>query len=102
MDWVCDDSWRPAFTQSMFYVGGIIGTLVFGYTADREGRVKTILASNLLLMVSGLATPFCTNFTTFTFIRFCMGLTHFTFFSVFLLLGNEIKDLQFKIPSLDL
>ena len=39
MNWVCDDAWRPAFTQSLFYAGGIVGTLFFGYTADRLGRV---------------------------------------------------------------
>ena len=27
MDWVCDDAWRGAFTQSLFYVGGVVGTL---------------------------------------------------------------------------
>ena len=28
-DWVCQDEWKPAFTQSMFYAGAIIGNLVF-------------------------------------------------------------------------
>ncbi len=27
MDWVCDDDWRGPFSQSMFSLGGIAGTL---------------------------------------------------------------------------
>ena len=26
-DWVCQEEWKPAFTQSMFYAGAIIGNL---------------------------------------------------------------------------
>ena len=26
-DWVCQDEWKPAFTQSMFFAGAIIGNL---------------------------------------------------------------------------
>ena len=28
-DWVCQDEWKPAFTQSMFFAGAIIGNLAF-------------------------------------------------------------------------
>ncbi len=89
MDWVCDDAWRGAFTQSLFYVGGVVGTLFFGYTADRLGRVWTVLASNAVLGATGLATPFCSTFASFSAVRFAMGISHVTFFAVFLLLGEK-------------
>ncbi len=89
MDWVCEDAWRGAFTQSLFYVGGVVGTLFFGYTADRLGRVWTVLASNAVLGATGLATPFCSTFASFSAVRFAMGISHVTFFAVFLLLGEE-------------
>ncbi len=89
MDWVCGDAWRAALTQSLFYAGGVVGTLFFGYTADRFGRVRTVLASNALMGASGLATPFCADFASFCAVRFAMGLSHVTFFATFLLLGGR-------------
>ncbi|XP_059092270.1 organic cation transporter 1-like [Tigriopus californicus] len=94
MNWVCDESWKPAFTQSMFFFGGIIGTLFFGYAADHFGRLWALYSANGLLLVTGLATPFCQNFVAFTVIRFLMGLTHTTFFSVFFLLTLENVSIE--------
>ena len=36
MNWVCDDAWKPATGNSIFYVGGMIGTILFGAMADRH------------------------------------------------------------------
>ena len=30
MDWVCGDAWRGPFTQSMAFLGAVVGALVFG------------------------------------------------------------------------
>ena len=90
MNWVCEDSWKPAFTQSIFFTGGIVGTLFFGYAADNIGRLWTLMASNGVMMVAGIATPFCTNFISFTLVRFFMGCSHTTFFSVFIMLGKNL------------
>ncbi len=38
MDWVCRDAWKGPFSQSIFYAGGIVGTLGFGVMADHVGR----------------------------------------------------------------
>ena len=38
MDWVCRDAWKGPFTQSIFYAGGVVGTLAFGVVADHYGR----------------------------------------------------------------
>ena len=88
MNWVCEDSWRAAFTQSIFYAGGIIGTIIFGYCADTFGRKWTFYATNLLLSATGLLTPFCSSFSSFVIIRFLMGLCNLTFFNVFYLLSK--------------
>ena len=58
MDWVCDDSWRPAAAQSIFFVGAIVGTVIFGYTADRYGRYWTFMASNFVVLITGLGKYF--------------------------------------------
>ena len=30
MDWVCDEAWKGPFTQSMAFLGAVLGALVFG------------------------------------------------------------------------
>ena len=85
-DWVCKDSWKPAFTQSIFYVGAIVGTLGFGWVSDHYGRYTSFIASNSIVLVSGIATPFAFSFESFLIARFVMGLSFMTFFlSMFML-----------------
>ena len=85
-DWVCTDSWKPAFTQSIFYVGAIVGTLGFGWVSDHYGRYTSFIASNCIVLVSGIATPFAFSFESFLIARFVMGLSFMTFFlSMFML-----------------
>ena len=79
-DWVCDDSWKPQTAQSIFFVGAIVGTLVFGWISDHYGRVWTLMISLLNVLVTGIATPFVDGFVTFAFFRFMMGLSFPTFF----------------------
>ncbi len=30
-DWVCDDDWKSNFAQSMFFVGAIVGSIMFSF-----------------------------------------------------------------------
>ena len=55
LNWVCDDAWRPAAVNSMFFVGAIVGTIIFGYTADTFGRYWTFIASNTVVLITGLS-----------------------------------------------
>eukprot|EP00094_Tigriopus_californicus_P000702 TCALIF_00680-PA protein Name:"Similar to Slc22a1 Solute carrier family 22 member 1 (Mus musculus)" AED:0.29 eAED:0.29 QI:95/0.62/0.44/1/0.75/0.88/9/32/567 len=89
MDWVCDDAWRGPFSQSMFSMGAIFGKVVFGYVADSYGRLAACYASNILLMLAGLATPFFTDFIGFISMRFLQGIAFDTFFAVFYVLALE-------------
>ncbi len=72
-DWVCGADWKGPFSQSVFYLGAVLGTLLFGWVGDNYGRMPALYASNLVLMVTGLVTPLCTEFISFTFIR-CGGM----------------------------
>ena len=92
MDWVCSEGWRPAFTQSMFYVGSIFGSLVLGWAADARGRVFAVVASNALVAAAGTATSLADDFYTFTALRFVLGAAHISYFAVFLLLGKRQKS----------
>ena len=87
-DWVCDDAWKPAFTQSMFFCGAIFGALIFGWISDRYGRCWALLLSHGLITATGLATPFTTDFISFTVLKLLMGFGHPTFCFTFYLLSN--------------
>ena len=48
-DVVCDQEWMWSTAQSAFFVGGVIGSVAFGYISDRWGQ--TPQPSNLSLSV---------------------------------------------------
>jgi len=82
LNWVCDDSWIPAFSQSIFFVGAVPGMLFFGWLSDHYGRIPAILSSNLVALVSGIAIPFVTEYIAFCILRFMMGLAFNSFFTI--------------------
>ena len=88
-DWVCGEDRIPPFTQAMFFLGGAVGNLAFGAIADHFGRYPTFVAANIIVMVSGIVTPYCADVYSFTAIRFVMGLTHSTYFGTIYLLALE-------------
>lgn len=89
MDWVCENAWKGAFSQGMFSAGGVVGTLVFGFTADHLGRKMTFFMTNSLLAIAALMTPWFESFVAFTAIRFIMGMANLTFYNIFFLLSTS-------------
>ena len=88
MNWVCEDAWKKPFSQSMFFTGAIIGSIFFGWTSDTFGRYPTLLATNIILGIGGICLPLCEDFLCFASIRFVMGMTFNTFFTVAQILGE--------------
>ena len=89
-DWVCDKAWIPALSQSLFFAGAIPGMVFFGWFADAYGRIPTIMASNILSLVTGVITPFAPDYISFLVLRFAMGLAFNTFFTIPYILGGSI------------
>ena len=88
MNWVCDDAWKGPFTQSAAFLGAVVGALVFGSMADYLGRYPTFVVTNAVLFISGIVTPFCTDFYSFVLVRFVMGTTFYTFYTLIYVLGE--------------
>lgn len=40
LNWICDNAWKLTLGQSMFFVGSVVGSLVFGILADVVGELK--------------------------------------------------------------
>ena len=87
-NWVCDDSWKPQTTQSIYFAGAIIGTLGSGWMMDHYGRVWTIKIATVNILITGFATPFVNGFFMFSVLRFLMGLSYPTFFHCTLMLSK--------------
>ena len=87
-DWVCDRAWIPALSQSLFFSGAIPGMIFFGWFADAYGRIPAIMASNIICLITGVATPFAQEYISFLVLRFLMGLAFNTFFTMPYVLGR--------------
>ena len=73
----------------MFFLGGAVGNLGFGFLSDSVGRYPTFVLTNVVCMITGIVTPYCKDVYSFTAIRFVMELTHSTYFGTIYLLGKR-------------
>ncbi|KAJ8361580.1 hypothetical protein SKAU_G00181050 [Synaphobranchus kaupii] len=72
-DLVCDKRSLSKATATIFFVGVMIGAVVFGSLSDRYGRKSMLLVSYLSGMVFGLASAFSSSFLMFAIMRFFTG-----------------------------
>ncbi|OWR51601.1 Ectonucleotide pyrophosphatase/phosphodiesterase family member 4 [Danaus plexippus plexippus] len=82
LDWVCDRDNYAATAQSVFFCGSIIGGLIFGWVADKFGRVPAILGTNMAGFLAGVGTAFANSFWSFCLCRFLVGLAYDNCFMV--------------------
>ncbi|KAI4492203.1 hypothetical protein M0802_009893 [Mischocyttarus mexicanus] len=88
-EWVCDKSALPSTVQSIFFVGAIFGGLIFGWIADRYGRVPALVGANLTGFLSGIATIFAGSFWEFAICRFFFGFAFDNCFTMMYILVLE-------------
>ncbi|XP_011499844.1 PREDICTED: organic cation transporter protein [Ceratosolen solmsi marchali] len=89
LEWVCDNAALPTFAQSIFFVGAIFGGLIFGWVADRYGRIPALIGTNLVGFLSGVATIFAGNFWEFAVCRFFFGFAFDNCFTMMYILVLE-------------
>ncbi|XP_013147373.1 PREDICTED: organic cation transporter protein-like [Papilio polytes] len=103
---ICSRSWLASFTQTVLQFGILLGSILFGFLSDRYGRKNTFLVSITALIVFGFAIPFAPDYTTFTVLRFFLGIaTSGTMVVSFVLIMEtagpnfrEILGCLFQIP----
>ncbi|XP_043271469.1 organic cation transporter protein-like [Venturia canescens] len=88
-DWVCENAALPSLAQSIFFVGAIFGGLIFGWIADRYGRIPALVGTNMAGFVAGVMTAFATNFWQFAVCRFLVGLAFDNCFTMMYILVLE-------------
>lgn len=88
-DWVCEKQSLSTVAQSFFFVGAIIGGLLFGYIADRSGRIPALIGSNILGFIAGIGTAYSNNFWQFSLARFFAGFAFDNCFTMMYILGES-------------
>ncbi|CAG2061257.1 unnamed protein product, partial [Timema podura] len=88
-DWVCDDNWKPALAQSLFFVGCVFGTLGLGIMADHIGRLPVLVLANMLALFGNVATYFTRDLPQLGACRFLTGLATDTNFVIMYILVME-------------
>ncbi|CAH0562623.1 unnamed protein product [Brassicogethes aeneus] len=73
MDWVCNNDWKAPVGQSLFFIGSVLGTLIFGYFSDKTGRVVVLIFANMLVVLGTLVTLASNNLLIFSAGRFLAG-----------------------------
>lgn len=73
----------------MFFVGSVIGSLVFGILADKIGRLPVLIIANLMAMLGNGCTVFTAGPWTFAAFRFVAGLATDTNFVMMYILVME-------------
>uniref|UniRef100_A0A0A1WSY7 Organic cation transporter protein n=1 Tax=Zeugodacus cucurbitae TaxID=28588 RepID=A0A0A1WSY7_ZEUCU len=80
LNWVCEDTIQSAIGQSLYFVGSFIGTVFFGYLADKIGRLPALICTTLTGATGDFLTTFSTNLPLYSIFRFISGLSTDTFF----------------------
>jgi len=97
-DWVCDAAWQPYLVVSLFWVGNMLGSWIFGVLTDIIGRRIVLLVSISLYGVAGVASVFVRNFYGFLVLRTLVGVSHHTVTHLPFVLGmKNYNMLNYKI-----
>ncbi|KAL0880249.1 hypothetical protein ABMA27_002706 [Loxostege sticticalis] len=74
-DLICDKRWLTSFTQTLFQLGTLIGSVLFGMASDRFGRKKPLLLGVVLQVSMGVGAAYAPDYWTFTILRFIVGMS---------------------------
>lgn len=73
-DLVCDNSYLSGLATTIYFIGVMVGGLLFGYLADRFGRKPIMLVTLFTPVAIGLLTSFVTSYYLFVTLRFFQGI----------------------------
>ncbi|XP_037730641.1 organic cation transporter protein-like [Drosophila subpulchrella] len=102
LEWVCDDAYKLAVGQSFFFIGSALGSIFFGYLADRIGRLPACVLSTLTGASGDFFTSFVGSLPWFSFTRFISGLSMDTQYVLMYILVFEYLSPQHRTFGLNI
>ncbi|XP_013112259.1 beta-alanine transporter [Stomoxys calcitrans] len=95
-NWVCDHATLPTYAQSIFFLGAIVGGLLFGWIADKFGRIPSLIGCNLVGFAAGVTTAFVSSFWQFALMRFFVGFAFDNCFTMMYILVLEYVGPRYR------
>ncbi|XP_055585431.1 organic cation transporter protein-like [Uranotaenia lowii] len=89
-DMVCDRNWLRASADSLFMVGVMLGSIIFGYLSDKYGRKPIFFASLVTQVIFGVLAGIAPEFFTYTIARILVGATTSGVFLVAYVIAMEM------------
>eukprot|EP00090_Calanus_glacialis_P012639 TRINITY_DN21241_c0_g1_i1.p1 TRINITY_DN21241_c0_g1~~TRINITY_DN21241_c0_g1_i1.p1 ORF type:complete len:616 (-),score=86.58 TRINITY_DN21241_c0_g1_i1:500-2347(-) len=96
LDLVCEQQWWPSTSTALFYVGSLIGNIMFGHVADRYGRRTAFFIMLAMEVVLSMALAFSPNYIVYTIIRTINGLTFPALFQIPFILCLEVMGPAYR------
>ncbi|KAF7643417.1 hypothetical protein LDENG_00240060 [Lucifuga dentata] len=87
---VCRDQWKQPLTSLMYFLGGLIGSLVSGPISDRFGRKPVLFGSVFTLSFFSGTLAFAPSWPVFILLFFIVGLGQISSYVVVFVLGSEL------------
>ncbi|XP_053604361.1 organic cation transporter-like protein [Plodia interpunctella] len=72
---ICGRKWLASFSQTLFQLGTLLGSVFFGMASDRFGRKMPLLAAVVLQVSMGIIAGFIPDYWLFAFVRFLVGMS---------------------------
>ncbi|XP_023211270.1 organic cation transporter 1-like isoform X2 [Centruroides sculpturatus] len=91
---VCDKDWMPTVALSLYYVGGIVGSLWFGYVGDKWGRRIGFISSCTFYAAISIISCFPSNYIAYIVYRFLSGMAFPAFFQLPFVIAMEIISVE--------
>ncbi|KAM9788672.1 organic cation/carnitine transporter 2-like [Neosynchiropus ocellatus] len=89
-DLVCENKWKQPLTNTLFFLGILVGSFFSGQLSDRFGRKPVLFATVALQTVSTFLKVFSVSWAMFTVLLFINGLGQMSNYVSALVLGSEI------------
>ncbi|CAN8235102.1 unnamed protein product [Cochlearia groenlandica] len=94
---ICQHKFLVALPSTLFFIGSLFGSGVYGYLADSWfGRKKTLFLSCILTFVTALAISFSPNVWVYAFLRFANGFFRSGIGSCCIVLATEIVGKKWR------
>ncbi|CAA7043107.1 unnamed protein product [Microthlaspi erraticum] len=94
---ICQHKFLVALPSTLFFIGSLFGSGVYGYLADSWfGRKKTLFLSCVLTFVTALAISFSPNVWVYAFLRFANGFFRSGIGSCCIVLATEIVGKKWR------
>ncbi|KAH8306182.1 hypothetical protein KR018_003604, partial [Drosophila ironensis] len=96
-DMVCNRSLLSATSDSLFMLGVLLGSFIFGQMSDKLGRKPTFFASLILQLIFGVLAAVAPDYFSYTISRMIVGATTSGVFLVAYVIGLEMVGSSYRL-----